>query len=208
MKSYQWANIFKCSGSGLPTYHGKKENDRNQALVCCQCFNSPLFLISVFYGISRFDEEEEFPPTFLRAVRNAILPSPTSGCIDRKVHREMKNTLLFLSVFYGISRFDEEEEFPPTFLRAVRNAILPSPTNGCIDRKVYREMKNTLLFLLTMCILDVVSRRKTAQMRNQWMEQRKRTQAFLTFGITPTDGRNQSEEKPQDEHQQQGQQEQ
>ncbi|KFD45391.1 hypothetical protein M513_13732 [Trichuris suis] len=42
--------------------------------------------------------------------------------------------------------------------------------NGSIDRRMDREMKNTLLFLLTMCILDVVSRRKTAQMRNQWME--------------------------------------
>ncbi|KFD70758.1 hypothetical protein M514_17230, partial [Trichuris suis] len=65
--------------------------------------------------------------------------------------------------------------------------------NGCIDRRVHREMKNTLLFLLTMCILDVVSRRKTAQMRNQWMEQRKRTQAYFTFD---TYGRKSCPESP------------
>ncbi|KFD44785.1 hypothetical protein M513_14338 [Trichuris suis] len=43
-------------------------------------------------------------------------------------------------------------------------------------------MKNTLLFLLTMCKHDITTGRKTAHIRNRWMEERKRTNAFLFFG--------------------------
>ncbi|KFD59204.1 hypothetical protein M514_28617, partial [Trichuris suis] len=42
-------------------------------------------------------------------------------------------------------------------------------------------MKNTLLFLLTMCKHDITTGRKTAHIRNRWMEERKRTNAFLFF---------------------------
>ncbi|KFD54394.1 hypothetical protein M513_04737 [Trichuris suis] len=39
------------------------------------------------------------------------------------------------SVFYGINWFEEEEEFPPTFLRAVRTRLdLSLQQNGWIDR--------------------------------------------------------------------------
>ncbi|KFD68992.1 hypothetical protein M514_18795, partial [Trichuris suis] len=40
------------------------------------------------------------------------------------------------SVFYGINSFDEEEEYPPTFLRAVRTRLDPSLQNRWIDRRV------------------------------------------------------------------------
>ncbi|KFD52447.1 hypothetical protein M513_06644, partial [Trichuris suis] len=65
------------------------------------------------------------------------------------------------SVFYGINSFDEEEEeYPPTFLRAVRTRLDLSLQNGWIDRRVkmvqsrrswteeYKKMQTSIFFFL------------------------------------------------------------
>ncbi|KFD45245.1 hypothetical protein M513_13877, partial [Trichuris suis] len=65
------------------------------------------------------------------------------------------------SVFYGINCFYEEEEYPPTFLRAVRTRLDPSLQNRWIDRRV--EM---------------------VQSRNWWTEEYKRNQTSIFFFLS------------------------
>ncbi|KFD59608.1 hypothetical protein M514_28213, partial [Trichuris suis] len=54
---------------------------------------------------------------------------------NKGLHKTVSNG----SVFYGINCFYEEEEYPPTFLRAVRTRLDLSLQNGWIDRRVHPD---------------------------------------------------------------------